>query len=141
MPHLWRDLRHTLRGLAIVPALSATIVATVGIGLGVTVATLVLVKAVLIDPLPYADPERLAWIYTDNPPYKFPLSVVDYRALEAEHPAFSAIAAISTWVRKADPPVRLLSLITGSIPRYSAMESPERKSCGKQTNRASTSRG
>ena len=48
MQHLWRDLRHTLRGLAIVPALSATIVATVGIGLGATVATLVLVKTVLV---------------------------------------------------------------------------------------------
>ena len=93
MQHLWRDIRLTLRGLVHVPALSATIVLTVGIGLGITVATLVLVKAVLVDPLPYADSGRLAWIYTDNAPYKFPLSVVDYRALEAEHPAFSAVAA------------------------------------------------
>ena len=76
-----------------VPALSATIVLTVGLGLGATVAFVALVKAVLVDPLPYADPGRLAWIYTDNPPYRFSLSVVDYRALERDHPAFSAIAA------------------------------------------------
>ena len=93
MQHLWRDARHSLRSLATVPALSATIVLTVGLGLGATVASVALVKAVLVDPLPYADPGRLAWIYTDNPPYRFSLSVVDYRALERDHPAFSAIAA------------------------------------------------
>ena len=93
MQHLWRDLRYTLRGLTAVPALSATIVLTVGVGLGATVATLVLTKTVLVDPLPYADAERLAWIYTDNPPYRFPFSVVDYRALEHDHPTFSAVAA------------------------------------------------
>ena len=93
MQHLWRDAGHSLRSLATVPALSATIVLTVGLGLGATVASVALVKAVLVDPLPYADPGRLAWIYTDNPPYRFSLSVVDYRALERDHPAFSAIAA------------------------------------------------
>ena len=93
MQHLWRDVRLTLRSLATVPALFATIVLTVGVGLGATVATLTLAKTVLLDPLPYADPERLAWIYTDNPPYRFPFSIVDYRALEADHPAFSAVAA------------------------------------------------
>src|SRR3954465_1587415 len=39
MQHLWRDARLSLRSLAIVPALSATIVLTVGVGLGATVAT------------------------------------------------------------------------------------------------------
>ena len=42
MQHLWRDVRYTLRSLAAVPALSATIVLTVGVGLGATVAMLVL---------------------------------------------------------------------------------------------------
>jgi predicted permease len=36
------------------------------------------------------------WIYTDNPPNRFRLSVVDYRALEADHPTFSAMAAYQT---------------------------------------------
>ena len=93
MQHLWRDARYTLRSLAAVPTLSATIVLTVGVGLGTTVATIALTRAVLVNPLPYADPERLAWIYTDNPPYRFNFSIVDYRALEADHPTFSAVAA------------------------------------------------
>jgi putative ABC transport system permease protein len=93
MQHLWRDLRYTVRSLAAVPTLSATIVLTVGVGLGAAVAILALTQSVLVDPLPYADPGRLAWIYTDHPPYRFSLSVVDYRALERDHPAFSAVAA------------------------------------------------
>jgi putative ABC transport system permease protein len=93
MPHLWPDVRHTLRSLARVPTLAATIVLTVGVALGATVAAIVVTRAVVVNPLPYADADRLQWIYTDNAPYQFPLSVVDYRALEADHPAFSAIAA------------------------------------------------
>ncbi len=93
MPHLWSDVRHTLRSLARVPALAATIVLTVGVALGATVAAIVVTRAVVVAPLPYADADRLHWIYTDNPPHQFPLSVVDYRALEADHPSFTAIAA------------------------------------------------
>ena len=96
MPYLWRDIRYSLRSLAHVPALSATIVLTVGIGLGATSAMMGLVRAVLVNPLPYAHSEELVWIYTDNPPYWFRLSLVDYRALEADHPTFSGVAAYQT---------------------------------------------
>ncbi len=96
MQHLVHDLRYTLRSLVRVPVLSATIVLTVGLGLGATAAMIGAVWAVLVNPLPYADPGSLVWIYTDNPPYKFRFSVVDYRALEADHPTFSAVAAYQT---------------------------------------------
>jgi putative ABC transport system permease protein len=93
LQNFWSDARYTLRSLAAVPALSATIVITIGVALGATVATLALIRAVVVNPLPYADASSLYWIYTDNPPYRFNFSVVDYRALEADHPAFSAVAA------------------------------------------------
>ena len=96
MNHLSRDIRYTIRSLGRVPVLSATIVLTVGLGLGATAAMIGAVWAVLVNPLPYADPGSLVWIYTDNPPYKFRFSVVDYRALEADHPTFSAVAAYQT---------------------------------------------
>ena len=60
MPHLWRDVRHTLRSLARVPALAATIVLTVGVALGATVAAIVVTRAVVVDPLPYADADAAA---------------------------------------------------------------------------------
>ena len=54
MRHLWRDVAYSLRSLARTPALTATIVLTVGIGLGATSAMIGVVRAVLVNPLPYA---------------------------------------------------------------------------------------
>ena len=96
MTTLWKDFVYSVRSLARTPALTATIVLTVGIGLGATAGMIAVVRAVLVNPLPYAAPAELFWIYTDNPPYRFRFSVVDYRALEADHPAFSAVAAYQT---------------------------------------------
>ena len=96
MSHLWRDLLYNVRSLTRTPALAATIVLTVGVGLGATTGMLSVIRAVLVNPLPYARPESLVWIYTDHPPNRFRLSVVDYRALEVDHPAFSEIAAYQT---------------------------------------------
>jgi putative ABC transport system permease protein len=92
MPYLTRDVSYSIRALARTPVLTATIVLTVGIGLGATVGMLSVIRAVLINPLPYTAPDTLMWIYTDNAPNRFPFSVVDYRALEADHSAFSGIA-------------------------------------------------
>jgi putative ABC transport system permease protein len=93
MAYLWRDLRYSVRSLARTPVLTATIVLTVGIGLGATTGMVAVIRAVLVNPLPYADANNIYWIYTDNPPFHFRFSVVDYRALEADHPTFSAVAA------------------------------------------------
>jgi putative ABC transport system permease protein len=92
-PFLGRDLAYSLRSLVRTPALAATIVLTVGLGLGATTAMVSVVRAVLVSPLPYADSSNIYWLYTDNPPFRFRWSLVDYRALEADHPAFSEIAA------------------------------------------------
>ncbi|HKW01994.1 MAG TPA: ABC transporter permease [Vicinamibacterales bacterium] len=96
MPHLWRDVLYSVRSLVRTPVLTATIILTVGIGLGATTGMVSVIQAVLVNPLPYADANNLYWIYTDNPPFHFRFSVVDYRALEADHPTFSAIAAYQT---------------------------------------------
>jgi putative ABC transport system permease protein len=92
LPHLWRDVLYSGRNLLRTPTLTTTIVLTVGVGLGATTGMISVVRAVLVNPLPYADSDQLFWIYTNNPPYRFSFSVVDYRALEADHPAFSAVA-------------------------------------------------
>ena len=93
MADLWRDISYSIRSLARTPALTATIILTVGLGLGATTGMFSVVRSVVLAPLPYADPGSLFWLYTDNPPYRFRFSVVDYRALEADHPAFTAVAA------------------------------------------------
>ena len=42
--------------------------------------------------MPYKDPDRLVRIYTDTPPYRFPFSVADYLALDAQQTRFEQIA-------------------------------------------------
>jgi predicted permease len=54
-----RDLRHTSRSLLKRPAFAATIVLTLGLGLGSTVAIFSVVNGVLLEPLPYPDADRL----------------------------------------------------------------------------------
>jgi predicted permease len=92
LDNLWRDLRHGVRSLARAPILSATILLTVGLGIGATTAIFSLVNAVLIQPLPYPDPGNLVRVYTDAPPNRWPLSVADYRALEEQQTSFRMVA-------------------------------------------------
>src|SRR5215204_4025270 len=89
---LAQDARIGLRNLLRVPALALTVVVTVGLGIGATTAIFAAVNAALLQPLPYKDPGQLVRIYTDAPPNRFSLSVVDYRALEAQQSQFELIA-------------------------------------------------
>jgi len=90
---LAQDMRIAVRGLLRAPALAATIVATVGLGIGATAAIFAILDAALLRPLPYAQPEQLVRIFTDAPPYRFRFSVADYLALDAQQTAFTRVAA------------------------------------------------
>src|SRR5205807_9665236 len=85
---LMQDLRICMRSLLRAPTLALTIVVTVGLGIGVTTVIFSAVHAALRRPLPYENPDRLVRIYTDAPPNKFPFSVVDFLALQAEQTQF-----------------------------------------------------
>lgn len=93
-----RDLRHAFRSLGKTPGLTATIVSTVGLGLGATTAIFAVVYAVLIQPLPYADADRLYRVYTDAPPYHWPFSVADYQAFEDQQTQFAQVAGYANVV-------------------------------------------
>ena len=96
MRTLLNDARQSLRSLARTPVLAGTIVLTVGLGIGATTAIFGVVHAVLIKPLPYPDAHELVNIYTDAPPNKWRFSVVDWRAVEQRHEAFSQVAGYTS---------------------------------------------
>src|SRR5262245_5059290 len=81
---LLQDVRIAARSLLRAPMLAATIVLTVGLGIGATTVIFAGVYAALLRPLPYKNPDALVRIYTDTPPFKFRFSVADYLALEAQ---------------------------------------------------------
>ncbi len=67
MSGLARELRQALRGLLASPAASATVVLSLALGIGANAAVFSVASALLLRPLPYADPERLVILWNRSP--------------------------------------------------------------------------
>src|SRR5437763_11327412 len=57
------DLRYALRSLTKRPALATAIILTLGLGLGAAAAIFTASDAALVEPLPYAQPDRLVHLW------------------------------------------------------------------------------
>jgi predicted permease len=64
---LLRDLRLAVRRLQRSPLFGAVVVLTLGIGIGANTAIFSLVKGILLDPLPYDEPEQLVAVLNTAP--------------------------------------------------------------------------
>src|ERR1051325_8661534 len=67
-----QDLRYALRTLTKSPGLTAVIVISLAIGIGANTAIFSVVNALLLRPLPYPDPERLAILWLRSPGINIP---------------------------------------------------------------------
>jgi predicted permease len=63
---LSRDTHHALRLFWRRPAFSAVVTLTLSIGIGATLAIFSIINAVLLRPLPYSHPERLAVLWSED---------------------------------------------------------------------------
>jgi putative ABC transport system permease protein len=116
---LRQDLRIAVRGLLRAPALAVTILLTVGLGIGATTVIFAAVDAALLRPLPYRDPDRLAWIYLDTPPFMFRFSLVDYQALVAQQTHFEGVAAFTDRSMSFSPRGSVAELLRGRAVSWS----------------------
>lgn len=60
---LAKDLRYAIRGLRKNPGFTVAAVITLAVGIGATTAVFTVLNGVLIKPLPYSEPERLAGVW------------------------------------------------------------------------------
>jgi predicted permease len=96
--NLRKDLRYTVRSLLKNPGFAAAAVGTLALGVGAVLAVFTVVNGVLVRPLPYKDPERIAMIWTWMPEgYGLPLSSGMFTRLSEQQTRFDAVAAFRAW--------------------------------------------
>ncbi len=61
-----RDVRHGLRGLRRAPGFTAAALVTLALGIGATSAIFSVVRTVMLEPLPYHEPERIVAVWETN---------------------------------------------------------------------------
>src|SRR3954471_17808535 len=110
---MWTDFRqditYALRGLRRAPGFTAIAVLTLALGIGANAAIFSLINAVLIRPLPFADADRVVFLWnmrpaTGQPEPIGPGRMMDFRAQMTSFSAFAAISHMSfTFTGGGDP--------------------------------------
>ncbi|HEY3121574.1 MAG TPA: ABC transporter permease [Vicinamibacteria bacterium] len=106
-----RDLRFAVRGLARSPAFAAAVAVTLAMGIGANTAIFSLLEALLLRPLPYRQPDRLAMVWQTEPGNATrdvaPANFLDWRA---QSRSFEGLAAFDWGARNltgGSEPVRI----------------------------------
>ena len=100
--NLRQDLGFAARSLKKNPAFATAAIATLALGIGATLAVLTVVNGVLVRPLPYKDPSRIAMIWMsqtgdDGGAWDLPLSSGFFADIQRQSAQFASMAAFRSW--------------------------------------------
>src|SRR4029077_16161053 len=87
-----QDLRFAIRTLRKSPGFTAIAILTLALGIGANTSLFSVVNAVLLNPLPYPNPERLVMLHESKPNFKNgSISYPNFRDWQKDNHSFSAI--------------------------------------------------
>ena len=111
---LFDDVRYAMRSLARQPTFTAVAVLTLVLGIGANTAIFSVIKAVLLNPLPYRDPGRLVVVTEQNPEGNpdlvAPLTFADWQAQSRAIPALAAFKQLRYAFAGAEAPLNVPSV-------------------------------
>jgi putative ABC transport system permease protein len=94
----FQDLRYALRQLRRAPGFAFTVVLTLALSVGVATAVFCVIDAVILRPLPYANPERIVSMESrSRSGYIQPYSGPSYNDVRAQVKTFKAFAGYFRW--------------------------------------------
>ena len=97
MNNLIQDIRYSLRGLLRQPAFTVVAVISLALGIGANTAIFSLVNAVLLTPLAFTEPDRLAVVWEADPTrdvMQDNVAVGNYVDWKAQNSVFEEMAAV-----------------------------------------------
>ena len=97
MQNFLSNIRHSLRALRRTPGFALVAILTLGLGIGGVTTMFSFVDAVLLRPLPFADPDRLVMVWSYNAGTgsdSFSSSYPDYEDLRDGNRSLTSMAAI-----------------------------------------------
>ncbi len=92
MSTLINDIKYAIRQLRKNPGFTVITVLTLGLGIGATVTIFGAFNALVLDPFPYPNPNKIAYIWSNHDQ---PLSAPDFLDIQEQNTSFAEIGAYS----------------------------------------------